>query len=79
MLLENSDAVLLRAALAVLAECEADLLMQEDFEELLTYLKVLPRGRYCTALGGTAALRGKATVLTGREGLRAGRDASLWD
>eukprot|EP00887_Chlorella_sp_A99_P003329 scaffold26.g3329.t1 len=42
MLLENSDAVLQRAALAVMAESEMELLMQEDFEELLTYLKVEP-------------------------------------
>lgn len=42
MLAENSDAVLMRVALAVMAECEAELLMQEDFEELLTYLKVEP-------------------------------------
>jgi len=42
MLAENSDAVLMRAALAIMAECEAELLMQEDFEELLTYLKVEP-------------------------------------
>lgn len=42
MLMENSDAVLMRTALAVMAECEAELLMQETFEELLTYLKVEP-------------------------------------
>jgi hypothetical protein len=42
MLQENSDAVLLKAAVAVLAECEGDLLIQEDFEEILTYLKVEP-------------------------------------
>jgi Rab-GTPase-TBC domain len=42
MLTENSDAVLMRVALAIMAECEAELLMQEDFEELLTYLKVEP-------------------------------------
>ncbi|KAG7673898.1 hypothetical protein KSW81_007078 [Nannochloris sp. 'desiccata'] len=42
MLAENSDAVLMRVALAIMAECEAELLMQEDFEELLTYLKVEP-------------------------------------
>lgn len=36
-----------RVAMAVLAECEGELLVREDFEELLTYLKVrcdfLPR------------------------------------
>lgn len=42
MLLENSDAILLRCAMCILAECEAELLMQDDFEELLTYLKVAP-------------------------------------
>ncbi len=42
MLAENSDAVLMRVALAIMAECEAELLMQEDFEELLTFLKVEP-------------------------------------
>lgn len=31
---ENSDAILLKAALTILAECEGDLLMQEDFEEV---------------------------------------------
>jgi hypothetical protein len=42
MLAENNDSVLMRVALAIMAECEAELLMQEDFEELLTYLKVEP-------------------------------------
>jgi len=42
MLMENSDAVLLRCALCVLAECESELIMQDDFEEMLTYLKVTP-------------------------------------
>lgn len=31
---ENSDTILLKAAVAVLAECEGDLLIQEDFEEV---------------------------------------------
>lgn len=42
MLIEDSDAALMRTALAVMAEGEAELMMQEDFEELLTYLKVEP-------------------------------------
>jgi len=42
MLIENSDAVLMRAALAVMAECEAELMIQDTFEDLLTYLKVEP-------------------------------------
>jgi hypothetical protein len=41
-LTEGCGDVLLRAALTVLAECETELLMQEDFEELLTFLKVEP-------------------------------------
>ena len=40
MLTENSSSVLMRAALAVLAECEDDLLQLHDFEDLITYLKV---------------------------------------
>ena len=40
MLLERRTHILLRAALAVLADCEADLLQLHDFEELITYLKV---------------------------------------
>ena len=35
MLVENSDAVLMRAALAVMAESEPELLMQEDFVSAL--------------------------------------------
>lgn len=42
MLVEDSDAVLMRVALAIMAESEPELLMQDDFEELLTYLKVEP-------------------------------------
>lgn len=42
MLVEDSDAVLMRVALTIMAESEPDLLMQDDFEELLTYLKVEP-------------------------------------
>ena len=42
MLVENDDAVLMKTALAVMASSEPELLMQEDFEELLTYLKVEP-------------------------------------
>ncbi len=33
---------MLKVAITILAECEGDLLMQEDFEALLTYLKVEP-------------------------------------
>lgn len=40
MLTEHSPNVLMRAALAVLAECEEDLLQLHDFEDLITYLKV---------------------------------------
>ena len=39
MLTEHSPNILMRAALAVLAECEEDLLQLQDFEELITYLK----------------------------------------
>jgi hypothetical protein len=42
MLASDSDDVLPRAALAVMAECEAELMARDDFEELLTYLKVAP-------------------------------------
>ena len=42
MLLQGNDGILLRAAVSVMAEFEAELLMQDDFEELLTYLKVDP-------------------------------------
>lgn len=41
MLLEQRTHVLLRTALAVMADCEARLLELHDFEELITYLKVL--------------------------------------
>jgi hypothetical protein len=34
--------VLLRLALAVVAECEADLLQLADFEDIITFLKVEP-------------------------------------
>ena len=40
MLTEHSPNIMLRAALAVLAECEEDLLQRHDFEDLITYLKV---------------------------------------
>lgn len=42
MLTTNSDLILLRVSLTIMAECEAELLMQDNFEELLTYLKVTP-------------------------------------
>lgn len=40
MLLERRTHILLRAALAVLGDCEAKLLELNDFEELITFLKV---------------------------------------
>ena len=40
MLTENSSNIFLRAALAVLEECEEDLMKLDDFEDLITYLKV---------------------------------------
>lgn len=43
MLLEQRTHILLRTALAVLSDCEADLMQLNDFEELITYLKVLGR------------------------------------
>ncbi|KDD71341.1 hypothetical protein H632_c5257p0, partial [Helicosporidium sp. ATCC 50920] len=42
MLLSRSDRPLVAAAVAVLAECEADLLLRSDFEDILTYLKIEP-------------------------------------
>lgn len=40
MLTEHSPNILMRAALAVLQECEEELLQLHDFEDLITYLKV---------------------------------------
>lgn len=40
LLAENGSEVLLRVGLAIMAECEADLLLRDDFEDLLTFLKV---------------------------------------
>ncbi|KAK9806524.1 hypothetical protein WJX73_006950 [Symbiochloris irregularis] len=42
MLLERRTHILLRAALAVLGDCEAKLLELHDFEELITFLKSSP-------------------------------------
>ena len=42
LLLEGDSWVLARVALALMAECEADLLLRDDFEDLLTYLKLEP-------------------------------------
>ncbi|KAK9818215.1 hypothetical protein WJX72_008962 [[Myrmecia] bisecta] len=42
MLIENRAHILLRAALAVLAECDADLMALHDFEDLITYVKIEP-------------------------------------
>lgn len=40
MLVEDSDAIMQRAALAVMAECAADLMQLDDFEEIITFLKM---------------------------------------
>ena len=53
MLTEHSANIMLRAALAVLAECEDDLLQRHDFEDLITYLKVLTE----PSIAAIAALR----------------------
>lgn len=42
MLLEGKDGIIIRTAIAIMGECEAELMMQENFEELLMYLKVDP-------------------------------------
>lgn len=47
MLTEHSPNIMLRVALAVLAECEDDLLQLHDFEDLITYLKVQPDAGTC--------------------------------
>ena len=47
MLTEHSSNIMLRAALAVLAECAADLLQLHDFEALIPYLKVRPGAAIC--------------------------------
>ena len=49
MLTEHSPNTMLRAALAVLAECEDDLLQLHDFEDLITYLKVSVGPPCCTS------------------------------
>lgn len=41
LLQEQRPHVLLRVALAVVAECEADILQLHDFEDIITFLKVL--------------------------------------
>lgn len=41
LLQEAQPHVLLRVALAVVAECEADILELHDFEDIITFLKVL--------------------------------------
>jgi len=40
MLQEQRAHVLLRTGLAIVAECEADLLQLDDFEDIITFLKV---------------------------------------
>eukprot|EP00890_Picochlorum_soloecismus_P001828 jgi/Picsp_1/2646/NSC_00876-R1_gtpase activator nb4s evi5 (contains tbc domain) calmodulin-binding protein pollux (contains ptb and tbc domains) len=42
MFLQGSDSILQRVSISIMAEFEAELMMQDDFEELLTYLKVAP-------------------------------------
>ena len=42
LLQEAQPHVLLRVALAVVAECEADILQLHDFEDIITFLKVRP-------------------------------------
>lgn len=42
LLLENDSWVLARVALMLMAECEGDLLLRDDFEDVLTYLKLEP-------------------------------------
>lgn len=42
MLLQGNDNIMLRTAISVMAEFESELLIQDDFEALLTYLKVDP-------------------------------------
>lgn len=40
MLVERSDAILQRTAMAVMAECASDLMELDDFEDIITLLKV---------------------------------------
>ena len=42
MLANNSDIVLMRAAIAVMAECEVEIVGLDDFEDIITHLKVEP-------------------------------------
>mmetsp|Transcript_5393 Transcript_5393/g.15439 ORF Transcript_5393/g.15439 Transcript_5393/m.15439 type:complete len:845 (+) Transcript_5393:278-2812(+) len=42
ILFKGTSDILMQAALAVVAECEKDLLALEDFEDILTFLKVEP-------------------------------------
>ena len=70
MLTEHSSNVLMRAALAVLAECEDDLLQLHDFEDLITYLKVgklqlLPQGASESTV--TVAAWSELEMILGRE------------
>ena len=70
MLTEHSSNVLMRAALAVLAECEDDLLQLHDFEDLITYLKVgklqlLPQGASESIV--TVAAWSELEMILGRE------------
>lgn len=47
LLQEQRPHVLLRVALAVVAECEADILQLHDFEDIITFLKVCTRLLTC--------------------------------
>ena len=47
LLQEQRPHVLLRVALAVVAECEADILQLHDCEDIITFLKVCPRLLTC--------------------------------
>ncbi len=51
LLQEQRPHVLLRVALAVVAECEADILQLHDFEDIITFLKVCPCLRTCVHAG----------------------------
>ncbi|GAB4814895.1 hypothetical protein N2152v2_001941 [Parachlorella kessleri] len=42
MAVEGDSSIMLRTALTIMAECEADLFLLDDFEAIITYLKVEP-------------------------------------
>lgn len=43
MLAEHQGGMLMRVALAVMAECEAEIVELDDFEDIITHLKARPR------------------------------------